>query len=230
MRYDPATSAPKQIPARLPRRARAVVFDLDGTLIDSERLVRTAYFATAPKFGVEVTEEQFLSLVGLHRAANDAQLRAYFGGDFPLQDFYAAVSTHVGQGVAPLKPGAAELMDALEAMETPFGLATSSGRAWVDKHFSAHGLTERFRAVVSRGDVVNGKPHPEPYLKAAAALDMSPGDVLAIEDSPVGIRSAHAAGMMTILAPDLVQPDSEALSRADFVVPSLLEVRALIFG
>lgn len=221
---------PTAFPARLPRPPSAVVFDLDGTLIDSERLVRAAYFASAPRFDIEITESQFLSLVGLHRAANDERMRAYFGEAFPLQDFYAAVSEQVGAGVAPLKPGAAELMDALDSMGAPFALATSSGRPWVDKHFLAHNLGPRFRSIVTRQDVTNGKPHAEPYLKAAAALGFEPASILAIEDSPVGLASADAAGMMTILAPDLVQPDDDTRAKALHVVTSLHDVVDLLRG
>jgi HAD superfamily hydrolase (TIGR01509 family) len=214
--------------ARLPRRPAAVVFDLDGTLFDSERLVRAAYFAAAPRFNIDITEAQFLSLVGLHRAANDERMRRYFGAAFPLENFYAAVSEQVGAGVAPLKPGALELMDALDAAAAPFALATSSGRPWVDKHFLAHNLGPRFRAIVTRQDVTNGKPHPEPYLKAAAALGFEPKDILAIEDSPTGLASANAAGMMTILAPDLIQPDDDTRSKALHVVTSLHDVVELL--
>jgi HAD superfamily hydrolase (TIGR01509 family) len=119
-------------------------------------------------------------------------------------------------------------MDMLDSLGTPFALATSSGRPWVDKHFTAHGLEARFRAVVARGDVINGKPDPEPYLKAAAALAVAPDEVLAIEDSPTGIRSAHAAGMMTVLAPDLIQPDEETRARAHLIVSSLHDVLLLV--
>jgi len=213
---------------RLPRRPRAVVFDLDGTLIDSEALVLEAYFAAADSFGLPFTHDQFLSLVGHNRETSEARMRDYFGPDFPQGGFYAAVSHHVGDRAAPLKPGATELMDALDAATTPFALATSSGRPWVDRHFAAHGLGGRFHSIVTRSDVTNGKPHPEPYLKAAAALGFEPASVLAIEDSPTGVSSAHAAGLMTVMAPDLIQPDDETRGRALAVVGSLQDVLKLI--
>jgi HAD superfamily hydrolase (TIGR01509 family) len=155
-------------------------------------------------------------------------MREYFGADFPIEQFYASVGAHIGDRYAPLKPGAAELMDHLDAMRLPYALATSSGRGWVDKHFAAHGLAGRFKALVTRDDVSQGKPHPEPYLKASTALGYSPADVLAVEDSPTGIRSAHAAGLMAVLAPDLIRPDEETRGYALHVVPSLLDVLEML--
>jgi HAD superfamily hydrolase (TIGR01509 family) len=212
----------------LPRKPLAVVFDLDGTLIDSEALVREAHFAACDKLGYAMSDAQFLSLVGLHREANDAQLKGFYGDDFPLEDFIAASRAHVGDRVAPLKPGAVELMDALDEMTLPYGLATSSRRPWVDRHFTAYGLAERFRAIVTRLDCVEGKPHPEPYLKAAAALGFEPTHVLALEDSHAGIRSAHAAGCMTVMIPDLLPADGEMRARVLRVAGSLHEIVGLI--
>jgi len=211
----------------LPRRPRAVVFDLDGTLIDSEALVKEAHFAACAQMGVTMTEAQFLALVGMHREANDLQLKSYYGDDFPLEDFITLTRTHIGERVAPLKTGAVELMDALDELALPFGLATSSRRPWVEKHFAAHGLADRFRAVVTRQDCVEGKPHPEPYLNASRLLGAAPGDVLALEDSYAGVRSAVDAGCMTVMVPDLLAPRDVDRERA-LVVTSLRDVLRLI--
>jgi HAD superfamily hydrolase (TIGR01509 family) len=212
----------------LPRKPLAVVFDLDGTLIDSEALVREAHFAACGQLGYAMSEAQFLSLVGLHREANDIQLRRFYGDDFPLEDFIAATRAHVGERVAPLKPGAVELMDALDEIRLPYGLATSSRRPWVDRHFTAHGLTQRFGAVITRLDCTEGKPHPEPYLKASALLGAAPEHVLALEDSHAGVISAHAAGCMTVMIPDLLPADEDMRSRALRIANSLHDVIGLL--
>ena len=213
---------------RLPRRPKAVVFDLDGTLIDSEALVLDAYMAAANRHGVPFTHEQFLTLVGRHRQHSEMKMREYFGETFPLETFYASVAEHVGDRHAPLKPGAAALFDRLDALDTPYALATSSGPGWVEKHFRAHRLAERFRGVVTREDVTNGKPHPEPYLKASTILGHLPPDVLAIEDSPTGVASASSAGLMTLMVPDLIQPDDETRARVLHVGQSLEDILALL--
>jgi HAD superfamily hydrolase (TIGR01509 family) len=212
---------------KLPRRPRAVVFDLDGTLIDSEALVKEAHFAACAEIGVTMSEAQFLALVGMHREANDVQLKSYYGADFPLEAFIAATRAHVGDRVAPLKAGAVELMDALDELALPFGLATSSRRPWVDKHFAAHGLKDRFRAVVTRQDCVEGKPHPEPYLNASRLLGAAPTDVLALEDSYAGVASAHAAGCMTVMVPDLLEATDVQRAQA-LVLASLRDVPSML--
>jgi HAD superfamily hydrolase (TIGR01509 family) len=215
-------------PSALPRQPLAVVFDFDGTLVDSEALVREGYFAASHAFRMPFRQEDFLDLVGKHRDANESSLRALWGEDFPLESFYAAVSAHIGDQTAPLKPGALRLMDLLDERCTPFALATSSGPDWVRRSFDAHALHGRFRAVVTRDDVENRKPHPEPYLKAVAELGFAPGDVLAIEDSPTGLESAHAAGLMTVMAPDLLSPTDLCRRRADCIVRSLHDVVVLL--
>jgi len=211
----------------LPRAPKAVIFDLDGTLIDSEALVREAYFTTCAQFKIVMSDAQFLSLVGLNRDDNDVQLRGYFGVDFPLDDFHAANRAFLLQRTAPLKPGAAELLDALDELGAPYALATSSGPPWVERHFTAYKLSDRFKAVITRADCTNGKPHPEPYLKASAALGVAPMDVLALEDSHAGVRAAHAAGCMTIMIPDLLAPNDEMRAKALHVLDDLHGVRAL---
>lgn len=211
----------------LPRRPKAVVFDLDGTLIDSEALVKEAWLVASGKLGVTLTEPQFLSFIGMHREHNEAQLRSFYGADFPVETFYAFAHAHVGERIAPLKAGAIELMAALDQSALPFALATSSRREWVERSFKEHGLTNRFQAIVARQDVINGKPDPEPYLKASQLLGHAPMDVLALEDSYAGVTSAHAAGCMTVMIPDLLAADDEMHAKA-IVVSSLHEVRALL--
>lgn len=212
----------------LPRRPEAVVFDLDGTLIDSELLVREAHMHAARAMGVVMTDTQFLSLVGLHRDANDRQLLQFYGPDFSIDEFLVHSRGWMGNRVAPLKPGVLEVLEAVDALPAPAGVVTSSSHEWAQRHFGPHKLGERFRTIVARGDYANAKPHPEPYLKAAQVLGVAPQAVLAIEDSHTGVRAAHAAGMMTVMAPDLLAPDDEMRAKALHVVTSLHDVIKLL--
>ena len=215
----------------LPRAPRAVVFDLDGLLLDSERLIRDAMLAVSPRFGKAIDLPFFLGLVGHTRADNDIQLRRHFGDALSLEEFHAAVREHIqaeAAAGAALKAGVVELLNTLDRARLPRAIATSSSHEWVDRHLIAHKLTERFNAVIARGDYTHSKPHPEPYLTAARQLDVAPEGCIALEDSYSGVRAAHAAGMMTIMVPDLLAPTDDMRARAIRIVDTLHDVIVLI--
>jgi beta-phosphoglucomutase-like phosphatase (HAD superfamily) len=98
----------------------------------------------------------------------------------------------------------------------------------VDRHFAAHGLSDRFQAIITRLDCAEGKPHPEPYVRAAAALAIEPPHVLALEDSHAGVRSAHEAGCMTVMIPDLLPANQEMRMKALRVADSLHDIIDLV--
>ena len=127
-----------------------------------------------------------------------------------------------------LKAGVVELLDVLDELGLPRAIATSSPRDHVERHLAHHGLSSRFDAVVARGDYARGKPNPDPFLKAAEALQAKPSHCLALEDSHNGIRAAHAAGMMTVMVPDLLEPTAEIGALCVRIADSLHEVRDLI--
>jgi beta-phosphoglucomutase-like phosphatase (HAD superfamily) len=112
--------------------------------------------------------------------------------------------------------------------ELPRAIATSSSHRTIKLHLTAYDLTSRFDAIVGRGDYANGKPAPDPFLKAAERLGVEPLLCLALEDSYNGVRSASSAGMMTIMVPDLLEPTNEIRVHCTFVVRDLHEVRHLI--
>jgi beta-phosphoglucomutase-like phosphatase (HAD superfamily) len=216
----------------LPRPVQAVVFDMDGLLVDSETVYRDAMMHVAREFGQEVPLSVFLRMVGLPGPASRLVAIEHFGPDFPIDDFNAAVWTqsrklHDEIGVA-LKAGVVELLDYLETENIPRAVATSSSHMAVEHQLGRNGILPRFQAIVAAGDYARGKPSPDPFLTAAARLGVDPMHCLALEDSHNGVRAAHAAGMMTIMVPDLLDATEEMRTLAVRIAHSLHDVRLLL--
>jgi len=215
----------------LPRLVKAVVFDMDGLLVDTETIVFEAMQATARTSGRDLPFDVFKRMVGLPHVLSDQIVLEHFGGECDLEAWRAGVRANFRQmadaGVA-LKAGVCELLDALDARSLPRAVATSSNRESVEYSLGPHGLLTRFHAFVTRDEQVNHKPHPEPFLKAAAALGVAPEDCLALEDSHNGVRSASAAGMMTVMVPDMLDPTEEMRTLCVRIAADLHEVRELL--
>ncbi len=217
----------------LPSRPAAVIFDMDGVLFDTERLYEQATLAAAAEIGVVMTPEFFRSTVGSHWPAIRGQLLACYGENFAADELRTAsrrIFNDLIDGRLLLKPGAAELLDLLDELRLPRAIATSSARTTVERHLERHGLTDRFQRIVAAGDYERSKPDPEPFLRAAEGLAVPPQACLAIEDSHHGVRSASAAGMMTIMVPDLLPATDELRALCLHVMPDLHEVRRLILA
>ncbi|HZZ34628.1 MAG TPA: HAD family phosphatase [Caulobacteraceae bacterium] len=210
-----------------PRPVAGVVFDMDGLLVDTETLVRDVMLEAAPAFGGELPLEVFLQMVGLPSVDSDALALAHFGETFPLEAYFEEVARRVHAvcevGVA-LKAGVVELLDHLEAADIPRAIATSSGHATVKRTLTPSGLIPRFNAIVAAGDYPRGKPNPDPFLTAAARLGVDPAHCLALEDSHNGVRAAHAAGMMTVMVPDLLEATEEMHAKCVAVAETLHHV------
>jgi HAD superfamily hydrolase (TIGR01509 family) len=218
---------------RLPRRVKAVVFDMDGLLVDTEQVVFEAMKASCLGVGREMSPELFRRLVGLPGHVSDQIVVEHFGAGFDIAVWREGVAFHfrdIAQAGVALKAGVVELLDVLDARGLPRAVATSSTRTAVDYSLGQHGLVERFGAIVSRELQTHHKPHPDPFLKAAAALGVDPADCLALEDSHNGVRAAAAAGMMTVMVPDMLDPTEEMHALAVHIARDLHEVRAMLEG
>ena len=218
---------------RLPRRPAAVIFDMDGLLFDTEKLYQEAILLAAAEGGHTVAGEVFSRTVGLPWAQSRSLLLAHFGEQFPVDAFEAAWIRHfwvIAETRLTVKSGVLELLDTLDEFNVPRAIATSSSHRTVERHLIAHNLKERFHAIVGHGDYATGKPAPDPFLKAAERLDVAPEHCLALEDSHNGVRSAAAAGMMTIMVPDLLEPTDEMRDLCLHIALDLHEVRRLILN
>jgi HAD superfamily hydrolase (TIGR01509 family) len=216
-----------------PRAVKAVVFDMDGLLVDTEAVFRDVMMAASAARGVDLPEAVFLRMVGLPEHASRAVAMGHFGDGFDYDPWLAHVwelaHERIEAGV-PVKAGAAELLDALDRARLPRAIATSSQHATVERHLGPAGLLERFDAVIAAGDYACGKPSPDPFLAAATRLGVDPADCLALEDSHNGVRAAHAAGMMTVMVPDLLPATPEIAELCVAVANSLHEVRLMLEG
>jgi HAD superfamily hydrolase (TIGR01509 family) len=211
------------------RTCEAVVFDMDGLLLDSEAVYHRAWTVAAREHGYELSDAVYRGFVGQRIALCEERLAAMAGAGFSLASFRARWRVLwreiAARGVAP-KPGALELLALLERAGVPRAIATSSQQA--EAALALGALAPRFAAVITGDQVANGKPAPDIYLAAARALGVDPARCLAFEDSENGARSALAAGMRLIIVPDLVEPSDETKARAHAVFRSLAEASALV--
>ncbi|MBR7619442.1 HAD family phosphatase [Phenylobacterium sp. 20VBR1] len=217
----------------LPHRPSAVIFDMDGLLFDTEALWQEGLLAAAAEAGHAIPAEVYDQSIGVRRSQCGPLFRAHFGDDFRFEDFHADWRRHfwlVAENRPAMKPGVPELLDLLDQLRLPRAIATSSSRPTVERHLTAHGLTDRFDAIICRGDYETGKPAPDPFLKAAERLGVAPRLCLALEDSHIGVRSAAAAGMMTVMVPDLLEPTPELAALGIVVAGNLHEVRDLVLA
>lgn len=208
---------------------RAVIFDMDGIIFDSERLVLECWETLAEKYHLENMREAYLPCIG----ANDVRTREimmdYYGPDFAYDRFRkeSSVLFHekVGRNGLPVKKGVRELLEYLKENDIPIGLASSTRLAVVAEELRQAGLYGFFRAVTGGDQLKRSKPEPDIYLMACGKLGVRPEDTYAVEDSYNGIRSSDSAGMMPVMVPDLLPPTEEMRQKSVVVLEDLLQVR-----
>lgn len=208
----------------------SVIFDMDGVLLDSERIYNEAWRRVGRKLGLLDIETCIAHCVGRNGRDIESYLLDKFGPAFPAEQIRADIRQAFAEITSveglPLKPGAADILFWLKESGVNIGLATSTNRASAVRQLENAGLLAYFSAVVTGDMIRNGKPDPEIYLQACRMLSAVPESCFAIEDSPNGIKSAHAAGLKVIMVPDLIAPTPELEKLLHRRFDTLLDVKA----
>jgi HAD superfamily hydrolase (TIGR01509 family) len=208
---------------------QAVIFDMDGLLLDTEPLYRAAWQRALRKFGYELSDKQYARLAGRNREDGERMLKEEFGWNVPLDRFRPLCEEYEAEEFSrpiPKRPGVDELLALLEERGIPKAVATSTECARAVKHLTEAGLIGRFCAVAAGNEVAYGKPAPDLFLLAAKRIGRDAAGCLVLEDAEPGIRAARAAGMRGFLVPDLIAPSDEVRKLADGVFGSLCDVAA----
>lgn len=212
---------------------KAVIFDMDGLMFDTERLWDTLWEPTCRALGLEMPQDLEAFFTG-GRGLAGVKLNEHIQKFFPQADpqvivekIWELAEQRFAQGV-PCKPGLAELLETLEEKKLPRIVASSSPRALIQKNLETTGMARYFDQVVCGADVRYSKPAPDIFLEAARRLGVDIRDCLVLEDSFNGVRAGHAAGAVTVMVPDIAQPDEEIRALYNRCCKDLFEVRQLL--
>jgi len=211
--------------ARAHRRPAAVIFDMDGLLLDTEPLAARAWTDAAAALGVDFDDALALAMIGRNWGDCVAMVRARYGAWYPvdalLDRWHTTYDTIVTRDGLRVKPGAVELIDWLERNAIPRAVATSTRGERARAKLVSAALHQRFLDVVGGDEVARGKPEPDIYAEAARRLGVAAAECIALEDSEPGVRAALAAGMTPIMVPDLHAPPADLIAADLLVLPSL---------
>ena len=215
------------------REVRGVLFDMDGVVIDTEKLYTRFWMEAAADLGHPMTLTQALQMRSLGSIESQAKLDSFFGAGVLEYDVLRnrrieLMEAFIAEHGIEEKKGIRELLACLKEKGIPCAITSSSSIPLIRRHLGDLGLLDGFTALCSGKDVPQGKPAPDIYLHGAATLGIAPEHCLAIEDSPAGIEAAWRAGCMAVIVPDQDQPDGEVLSRSFARADSLLDVMELL--
>lgn len=211
---------------------RGLIFDMDGLLFDSERVVQRTWAQAGEMLGLPDMGSHIYNTLGMNYISRTEYFQKAVRPDFPMEEFsketrklFYEITEREG---LPVKPGVRELMEYGREHGFRMGVATSSGREYAVKFLTEAGLWEYFSGAVFGDMVVKTKPDPTIYLMACEQVGVKPEEAMALEDSPNGIRSAYAAGMVPVVVPDLVTPTEEIRKLCYRECRTLLEIPALL--
>ena len=208
---------------------KAVIFDMDGVIFDTERVYLEIWQSVFEKYGYKMTKELYVNVMGTGRKNVIKTFLENFGDDLPIEKMYEEKDNQLfyiieNQGI-PLKEGVKELFSMLKEKNYKIALATSAKRERVEKQIKDKWLKESFDAIVCGDDVEKGKPSPDIFLKAAKKIDVEPENCFVVEDSPAGIKAAFSGGMKGIHVEDLKAADEDILKYCEKNFKNLQEVK-----
>lgn len=210
----------------------ALIFDMDGVILDTEQVVRRSWNLAAKDYGLENSDSVFLLTVGTTWKHTYHILHQHYGTDFPAEEFHSALSKRYHtiektEGV-PVKTGARELLQWAKQNGFRLGLASSTQQSIVERELGKENLLQYFDYVLGGDRIARSKPFPDIYETACRDMQIPPAEAFAIEDSYNGIRSSHAAGMMPVMIPDLLPPTEEMRQLSHSIFASLTEFQAYL--
>ena len=207
---------------------KAVIFDMDGLMIDSERVTYNEYVKKLAQLGHhDFTEELYRNCLGKNKQGICQVFIDHYGQDFPMDEVWDDVHVWIDESLRQYekkKKGLVELLEYLKANNYKTIVATSSGRARVDEILKNGNLTEYFDDSICGDEVTHGKPHPEIFLTACQKLDVKPEEALVLEDSEAGILAAYDGRIDVICVPDMKYPEPQFVEKVTKIVDSLDEV------
>ena len=208
---------------------KAVIFDMDGLMFDTEKLWEDAFSVVGKKMGYELSNEFHMKTIGTTEKKIALIFKEKFGADFPFDKFLLNCRKYmdeiIGNGGLKIKKGLLELLDYLKKNNYLIAIASSSRLARIKWYLKCANIDENiFDAIVSGEDIINGKPNPDIFLKACELLNVKPEEAIVLEDSNNGIKAAFSASCIPILIPDLDIIKEDVLKKAKYKFSSLLDV------
>jgi len=210
----------------------AVIFDMDGLMLDTERIGFEGFCYAYHLQGFNGREDFFKTLIGTNVKDANAAMLKIFGPDFPIdqirKDRQVYVSKVKKESGIPVKKGLHTLLRYLKKRRIPLAIASSSSREVVHENLTSVGVAGYFSMYLCGDEITHGKPHPEIYLNTAKKLKLNPKKIIVMEDSFPGITAAHAAGMIPFMVPDMHVPTDSIRQKAYRVFDSLEEVKTYL--
>jgi HAD superfamily hydrolase (TIGR01509 family) len=204
---------------------RAVILDMDGLMLDTEGMSRTAWQRTLAEWSLTLSDEKYLELIGLTLSDVGVKMRSWYGADIPYDSIYIRKLALVDEIIAtegiPQKPGLPMFLAAVDSLGLRKAVATSTARERAIYKLKVAGVEAKFETFAGGDDVARGKPAPDIFLLAAERLGVPPEECLVFEDSDPGVLAAQAAGMRVVVIPDQKPPSPQAAAAAWQILPDL---------